>query len=40
MRIVLKKHTGIMVHWGKDDALAEKFGGDRVEIVNRGHWEA
>lgn len=24
----------------KDDALAEKFGGDRVEIVNRGHWEA
>ena len=23
-----------------DDALAEKFGGDRVEIVNRGHWEA
>lgn len=24
----------------KDDVLAEKFGGDRVEIVNRGHWEA
>ena len=24
----------------KDDALAEKFGGDRVEIVNRGHWAA
>nr|DAD93081.1 MAG TPA: hypothetical protein [Siphoviridae sp. ctHEr2] len=23
-----------------DEALAEKFGGDRVEIVNRGHWEA
>lgn len=24
----------------KDDSLAEKFGGDRVEIVNRGFWEA
>lgn len=24
----------------KDDDLAEKFGGDRVEIVNRGFWEA
>lgn len=24
----------------KDDVLAEKFGGDRVGIVNRGHWEA
>lgn len=23
-----------------DDALAEKFGGDRVEFVNRGFWEA
>lgn len=23
-----------------DETLAEKFGGDRVEIVNRGFWEA
>lgn len=23
MRIVLKKHTGVMVHWGKDDSLGD-----------------
>lgn len=55
MRVVLKKHTGVVVHWGKHDSLgdvcnaleklddkdlAEKFGGDRVEFVNRHSWEA
>lgn len=57
MRVVLKKHTGVAVHWGKNDTLgdvcnalevlgeklddkdlAEKFGGDRVEFVNRHSW--
>ena len=23
MRIVLKKHTGVMVHWGRDDSLGD-----------------
>lgn len=23
MRIVMKKHTGVMVHWGKDDSLGD-----------------
>lgn len=39
MRVVMKKHTGVVVHWGKDDSLGDVCNALET-LMDKGHLDS